>query len=85
MAKKYTQEEFLKKVRENNKNDIDYSKFVYDGNNKYGICKCNVCGYEWKTIPMSLFKGHGCPKCAIEYKARSLSRNQDELIKFINA
>ena len=46
MAKKYTQEEFLEKVRENNKNDIDYSKFVYDGNNKYGICKCNVCGYE---------------------------------------
>lgn len=81
MAKKYTQEEFLEKVRENNKNDIDYSKFVYDGNNKYGICKCNVCGYEWKTIPMSLFKGHGCPKCAIEYKARLLSRNQDELIK----
>lgn len=81
MAKKYTQEEFLKKVKESNKNDIDYSEFVYDGNNKHGICKCNICGHVWKSIPMSLFNGHGCPKCAIEYKARLLSRNQDELIK----
>jgi len=81
MPKKFTQKEFLEKVHKNNKNDIDYSKFVYDGNNKPSLCKCNVCGHEWKPIPMSLFKGHGCPKCAIEHKARKLSKKQEKLIE----
>lgn len=81
MSKKFTQKEFLEKVHKNNKNDIDYSRFVYDGNNKPSLCKCNVCGHEWKPIPMSLFKGHGCPKCAIEHKARKLSKKQEKLIE----
>ena len=81
MSRKFTQEEFLKKVRENNHNDIDYSNFLYQGNNVKGMCKCNVCGHVWFTVPMSLFKGCGCPKCAIEYKARNLSKNKDAFIE----
>jgi hypothetical protein len=81
MAKKLTQEEFLEKVKRCNNNDIDYSNFVYNGNNKPSKCKCNVCGHEWEPVPMSLFTGHGCPKCAIEYKARKLSKPRDKAIE----
>ena len=80
MARRYTQEEFLEKVKSLNRNDIDYSKFIYLGNNKKGKCKCNVCGHEWECVPMSLFNGHGCPRCAVEHKARKLSKSNDMVI-----
>lgn len=27
------------------------------------LVKCDKCGYEWKTVPSDLCRGHGCPKC----------------------
>lgn len=27
-------------------------------------CKCNTCGYNWKTTPNSLLRGSGCKRCA---------------------
>ena len=81
MAKKYTQEDFERKIKEVHGDNIDISKFKYDGNNVKGVCKCNTCGCEWHTIPMSLFNGHGCPKCAIKYKAKKLAKTTDTVIK----
>jgi hypothetical protein len=80
MPKKLTQEEFLRKVKVQNKNDIDCSRFVYQGNSVKGICKCNVCGHVWATIPMTLFKGHGCPVCGVKKNARKRRLTQEEVV-----
>ena len=80
MPKRLTQDEFLQKVYKDNENDIDYSNFIYNGNSKKGICKCNVCGYVWETLPMSLFKGHGCPKCAIKKRSKKIAKDVLDVI-----
>lgn len=78
MSKKLTQGEFIEKVNSNNTNDIDISEFIYNGNNVKGKCRCNVCGNVWYTVPMSLFNGHGCPKCAIVQRARKISKSLED-------
>ena len=80
MPRKITQEEFLSRVADIHGDRIDFSDFEYNGNNRKGKCKCNICGHEWNAIPMTLFKGHGCPKCAVEYKARKISLSQEEAV-----
>ena len=81
MSHKYIQEEFLNKVKSCNHNNIDYSLFRYGGNNKKGVCRCGVCGYVWETVPMSLFKNHGCPECAKMKKSLNLTNTTDGVIK----
>ena len=81
MSKKLTQEEFLNRVKENNTNDIDLSEFIYVNNNTKGKCTCNVCGHVWYPVPMSLFNGHGCPQCAIKYRAKKLASTTEEFIE----
>ena len=80
MSKRLTQDEFLQKVYKDNENDIDYSNFVYNGNSKKGVGKCNVCGYVWEALPMSLFKGHGCPKCAIKKRSKKITKDVLDVI-----
>lgn len=39
------------------------------------LCRCKVCGCEWKAQPNNLLKGHGCPKCKAE-KTRRLKEKK---------
>lgn len=57
------------------------------------LVSCNVCGYEWKTTPISLLKGSGCSACAgvkkltaEEFKARlnKVNQNIEVLGDYIN-
>lgn len=34
------------------------------GSLKKVLCRCKVCDHEWLTVPYSLKRGRGCPKCA---------------------
>ncbi len=81
MPKKLTQEEFSERVRFATSGTVDVSNFVYVNNSTKGKCRCLVCGNEWEAIPMSLLKGHACPRCAIEYKARKLSSTKERFIE----
>ncbi|WP_413025039.1 hypothetical protein [Paenibacillus taichungensis] len=37
----------------------------------------HVCGYEWSVYPLSILKGHGCPKC-------QFSRGEKEVEEFLS-
>lgn len=55
-------ERFIREMTEINPNIDILGKYV---NNKTKVhCRCKICGYEWKPVPSSLLRGHGCPKCA---------------------
>ena len=32
------------------------------------LCVCNVCGYQWSSMPYSLLQGKGCPRCGQSIK-----------------
>ena len=50
MAKKYTFEEFVQKVREVSDDTIDLSNFKYVNSTTKGVCKCKVCGHIWDFL-----------------------------------
>lgn len=52
----------------------------YKGVNKKATFTHSECGYTWETLPSTLEKGHGCPKCAGKYKRTGVDFQKD-LIK----
>ena len=60
---KLTHEEFLNRMAVKKPNIEILGRYI---NCKTKVlCKCKVCGYEWKTIPLTLNKEkHGCPSCS---------------------
>lgn len=48
------------------------------------LCKCNVCGYEWKSSPTNILNGKGCPKCANERNKSHQSISTEDFIKKLN-
>lgn len=75
-----SQEYFLEKVKEKNKNDIDLSNFIYKGTKTRGACKCNICGNVWETTPNSLYKGCGCPICGKKISSEKQKWTKDKFI-----
>ena len=69
MAKKLTQEEFLKQIYDIHGTKIDFSNAVYANDSTKIECKCNICGHVWYATPNNLKgclnrKPKGCPKCS---------------------
>lgn len=61
-------------------NDIfDYSLVEYKNNNQKIKIICKKHGIFEQT-PHSHINGHGCPKCAIEYKSKKLSKTTYDFI-----
>jgi|GEM_PF-295567 len=59
----------------------------YTSSNTKIKCHCLVCDTIWNTIPNSLLKGHGCPKCAkkrIGNKSRKSSNQFANELKAVN-
>lgn len=86
-----TNDDYIKRVKEINKNIIPIDKYV---NNATKIShKCLIDGYIWKTRPSDILVGHGCPKCAgvkrrthDEYveELKSINPNIEVLEPYIN-
>ena len=56
-----THEEFTKEMKLNNPDIEILGEFI---NTKTRIkCRCLIDNYIWETMPQTLLKGHGCPKC----------------------
>lgn len=62
MAKKLTQEEFIKRATKIHNGKYDYSKVEYVKSNKKVCIICPVHGEFWQTPTNHLMK-HGCVKC----------------------
>ena len=65
--KKYSSEYVKNKINEVHNNKIEMIDDYITSKTKIKF-KCNVCNYEWTTIPQVVMKGHGCPKCAKSIK-----------------
>lgn len=63
MGKKISKEEFEERINVLYNGAVDVSKFNFTSTSEKGLCKCNICGYEWQPIAYSLLAGHGCRKC----------------------
>ena len=62
MAKKLTQEEFIKRAKTTHGLIYDYSKVVYTNTTTKVTLTCKVHG-DFLQIPKSHMKGHGCHQC----------------------
>ena len=60
---KLTIKEFIEKSIKVHKEKYDYSKVKYVNSKIKVIIICNKCNKEFKQIPNSHLKGHGCPFC----------------------
>ena len=40
------------------------------------LAKCDKCGYEWRTNPNDMLRGHGCPKCHDVWEGRRKTKEQ---------
>ena len=79
--KKITQEEFLAKVKEKNKNNFDYSKVNYKGYNNKVTIICNNCKTEFEVDPKNLVKGSGCPECAKKSRKTKKRKTTEQFIQ----
>lgn len=62
-----TQKQLIKEFKKIWGDTYNYSKMVYRGNHEYIIIGCKVDGHsDFKQVPSSHLRGHGCPKCATE-------------------
>lgn len=62
MARRKTQEEFENELAEKNPSITVLGTYV-NGDTSL-LCRCKVCGNEWKPRPSNLLHSCGCPACA---------------------
>lgn len=75
---KRTHEEFLSELAEVNA-DIEVLE-NYVRLMEPILCRCRVCGKEWKAYPGNLLRGHGCPVCARRKSSASRTKSHDQFI-----
>lgn len=78
--KRGTTEEFIKRAKEKHGNKYDYSKVKYISSKDDVTIICSKHG-EFTQTPQSHLRGSGCPKCAIEFIAKSKTKTLDSFIK----
>lgn len=53
----------------------------YQGNKKAILCRCMLCGHEWKAAPNNLLsKQHKCPKCSHEKRGIARRKTNSDFI-----
>jgi len=55
----------------------------YKGNRIPIKFKCLKCGYIWKTLPISIKRGHGCPECAKAYTKKLFEEAKEKFNNLI--
>lgn len=80
MGKKLTNEEFLRKLKNLGRDDIEPLE-EYKGSGKKILCRCKKHNYEWKVTPDDLYAGSGCPKCKIEKIGNAKRKTHEQFLK----
>ena len=75
-----TTEDVISEFREIHGNKYDYSSFIYNKMYEKATVICPIHG-EFKITPSKHRIGQGCPKCGIIKRSKSLSYNDEALIK----
>lgn len=83
LIKRSTLKEFKEKAFEIYGNNNDYSKFIYEGNDKKGCIICLVDknhGEYCKTPNAHISQKQGCPKCFFDRRKYILRISQEDII-----
>lgn len=76
---KLTHEDFLERVKKYNLNITVLGKYKND-KTKVKV-KCNICDHIWEISPTHLYRGRGCPECAIKKRHDIFVKSQDQFEK----
>lgn len=79
LPKQKTHEQFIAELLRVNPSIIPLETYVKSS--VPILCKCNVCGIEWKSRPNNLLQGDGCPVCGISKRAQSQTKSREEFTK----
>ena len=73
---KVSEEMFADRVSEN-----EYVEYIggYIDMSHHANFRCKVCGYLWDTLPTSILKGRGCPKCNVSQGEKKIGEVLDTL------
>ena len=67
-----SEEEFIKKLTEENSNI--FVRGGYKNDSSHVNVGCKICGYEWAPIAKSLLHGTGCPNCSLSHGERTIAQ-----------
>lgn len=84
MARKYTQEDFLKRAREIHGDALDFSEFKYVNSTTRSVVKCNVCGNVWMTRGDVILRGCGCQLCSARKSGEAKKRDLSDVVGSIS-
>jgi very-short-patch-repair endonuclease len=79
-----TQEEIIKRFKKIHKDKYNYSEIKYINRSTKVKIICNFCNNEFKQIPSSHLKGHGCPKCSKIEASKKRIKNTNNTKNIIN-
>ena len=81
----YTEETFLEKLKEKNR-DWDKIEFLspFVKAKQKIQCRCKVCGYEWSPIPSSLLQDSGCRVCRMEEQIKNQTKTHEQFMQEFN-
>lgn len=77
MPTRKTNKQFLTELKQVHANKLIPLEPYIDSDTKIWF-HCNVCNNEWKTIPYSILKKHGCPKCGLKKRAKTQSKSNEQ-------
>ena len=79
MPKQKTPEQFLTDLLHINPTIIPLESYVKSS--QPILCKCSICGLEWKSRPNNLLRGYGCPVCGLSKRSRTRTKSGDVFTK----
>lgn len=81
----YTEEIFLAKLKEKNK-DWDKIEFLspFIRAKQKVKCKCKVCGYEWNPMPSTLLQGSSCRICRMKEQIQNQTKTHEQFMSEFN-
>lgn len=71
-----TEQEFIERMKDNK--DVEYVSGYIDMMHHANF-KCKSCNNVWDTLPTSVLKGRGCPKCNTSQGEKSIEKALDIL------
>ena len=80
MGRKLTNEQFLQKLKNLGREDVEPLE-EYKGSKEKILCRCRIHNYVWKVTPADLFDGYGCPKCKSDKISKAKRKSVEQFMK----
>ena len=81
-SRRITTEQFRERLKEVNPNIRVLGE--YKSSRTKTLCRCDICGNEWKVAPGDLLSGRGCPACYERRRSLSIRYTEEDFITLLN-